>query len=67
MGIYGILKELQKSWGKGPVVNRREKGLGYIFAFVFLWGQRIATAYLAIKKNGLESLGVLLASLYEVL
>lgn len=65
MGIYGVLKELiTKELGKG---SRRGKGLCYIFAFVFLGGQRISTAYLAIRKNGLETLGVMLASLCKVL
>lgn len=65
VGIYGVLKELiTRELGKG---SRWGKGLCYIFCFCFSLGQRISTVYLAIKKNGLETLGVMLASLYKVL
>lgn len=43
------------------------KRLVLYFCFCFSLGQRISTAYLAIKKNGLETFGVMLASLYKVL
>lgn len=68
MGIYGVLKELiTKELEKGSSCEETRKRLGLYLCFCFSLGQRISTAYLAIKKSGLKTLGVLLASLYKVL